>query len=197
MKFIRGCIRLLVIASLVVVGCGFLFHEKAQPLKPEEIEAAIGIPYKVQNIPISKKRPGNKRRVRYIVIHNTANPNSTAQNERDYLVNPTNVSSTSFHIVIDEHEIIEAIPTNEVAFHAGAWEGNQRGIGIEICESEHYAKAEFNAVKLTAYLMKHYHLPIEAVKTHHDFSGKNCPRLILGHWDQFLEAVEKEYRSLC
>lgn len=197
MKVIKRCLAMLVLASLMIVACGFLLRTKQEPLNSEEVTKAIKVPYQIENIPSNtQKRPGIERQIKYIVIHNTANAKSSAQNERDYLVNENNMSSTSFHIVVDDHEIIEAIPVTEVAFHAGNREGNQKGIGIEICESGNYGKAETNAAKLTAYLMKKYHLSIEDVKTHQDFSGKECPRKILDHWDTFIADVEKNYQSL-
>ncbi len=93
--------------------------------------------YKVQHIPISKdKRPGIKIIPEYITIHSTGNPKSTALNERNWLVNPNNNRVASWHIVVDEKEIIEAIPPlDEMAYHSGSKEGNQKSIGIEICES--------------------------------------------------------------
>lgn len=196
MKFIKRCISILVLASMMIVACGFLLREKQEPLTSEEVEAAIGVAYKIDPIPVSNKRVGISRQIDYIVIHNTANPSSTAQNERDYLVNEKNTSSTSFNVVVDDNEIVEAIPVTEVAFHSGTNEGNRKGIGIEVCESGDYTKAEANAARLTAYLMKKYDLTIDDVKTHHDFSGKDCPRLILDHWDRFIEQVETYYETL-
>lgn len=167
-----------------------------KPMNMEQLKQTVGIAYTVDYIPISNKRPGIKRPIQYIVVHNTGNPTSTARNERDYLTNPTNTSSTSFHIAVDENEIIEAIPLEEIAFHAGDSEGNRKGIGIELCESGDFEKTKANAAKLIAYLMKHYNIPLSNVKTHHDFSGKQCPRKMLGNWDEFLESVQKAYEAL-
>lgn len=167
-----------------------------KPLNGEVVSEALGIPYTVDTLPISNKRPGSKRKIKYIVVHNTANANSSAQNERDYLSNPTNTGSTSWNIVVDDEEIIEAVPVTEVAFHAGSGLGNQYGIGIEICESGDTKQTEAHAIKLIAYLMKTYQIPIENVKTHKDFSGKECPRQILGHWETFKKRVEEAYMKL-
>ena len=196
MKVIKKILGLLIIGSLFIMTMGILWRPHQKPIEEGQVEASIGIPYQIDNIPVSNKRPGIKRRIRSIVVHNTANPNSTAQNERDYLVNPTNASSTSFHIVVDEDEIVEAIPITEIAFHAGTNKDNKESIGIEICESGHYEAAEENAVQIIAYLMKTYDIPLSQVKTHQDCSGKECPRLILNHWGEFLERVKQAYSSL-
>ena len=195
-KVIRKCVSFLVGCSLLLMIISFFKEIKPMPLVPEEVTAAIGIPYKAEDIHVGNKRPNQKRKIKYIVIHNTANSQSTAQNEVDYLSNANNTSSTSFHIAVDDHEIIEAIPPTEIAFHAGTKEGNQYGIGIEICESGNYEKAEENAAKLAAYLMQYYNIPLEDVKTHQDFSGKPCPRLILNHWVHFKEKIETNYETL-
>ena len=195
-RVIKKIFLVLIIGSLFVMTMGILWRTPQKPIEEGQVETAIGIPYQIATIPESNKRPGTKRRIKSIVVHNTANPNSTAQNERDYLVNPTNTSSTSFHMVVDENEIVEAIPVNEIAFHAGSTKGNKEGIGIEICESGNYEQAEENAVQMIAYLMKTYDIPLSQVKTHQDCSGKECPRLILGHWGNFIERVDKAYKAL-
>lgn len=177
---------------------GFLLQYRQVELVASKVQEAIGVPYSQQAIGIGNKRTGKSRTIKYIVIHNTANSESTAQNEVDYLSNPNNTSSTAFHIAVDDKEMIEAIPPTEIAYHAGDGngEGNRYGIGIEICESGDVKRAESHAAKLVAYLMKTYGIPLSHVKTHQDFSGKVCPRLMLDHWETFLKEVETEYRLL-
>ncbi len=177
---------------------GVVLHLRSQPeLVASKVQEAIGVPYSQQPLAIGGKRTGKTRPIKYIVIHNTANSESTAQNEVDYLSNANNTSSTAFHMAVDDHEIIEVIPPTEIAYHAGDGNGagNHYGIGIEICESGDFEKAKANAAKLVAYLMKTYNISLSAVKTHHDFSGKQCPRLMLENWDGFLEEVKEEYKK--
>ena len=45
----------------------------------------------------SPKRTGRKMAAQSLTIHSTANPASTARNERDYLTNPSNTSSAAYH----------------------------------------------------------------------------------------------------
>jgi N-acetylmuramoyl-L-alanine amidase len=177
---------------MIFLICGLFLKTKQKPLIEEDVEKATGISYTIDSIPKSSKRPFENRKIKYIVVHNTANPDSTARNERDYLTNETNTDSTSWHIVVDDKEMIEAIPVTEIANHAGTTEGNEYGIGIEICESGDYKKAEENATKLIAYLMKHYKIPLSRVTTHKHFSGKECPRLMLSHWDEFIKNVKSK-----
>ena len=146
-------------------------------------------------IPIGNKRPGEKlKSLDYITIHSTANPSSTAQNERDWLVNPSNTRLASWHIVVDEKEAIQAIPFDEVAFHAGDYDGNRYSVGLEICESGDREKTISNAIKLTAFLLEKFSLDISNLKQHYDWSGKNCPRILrdTNRWQEFVDLVEGE-----
>ena len=135
----------------------------------------------------------------YITIHSTGNPNSTARNERGWLTNPSNKVTASWHIVVDEKEAIEAIPLNEVAWHAGdggSGTGNRKSIGIEICESGDRQRTLQNAVKLVAKLLKERGWGVDRLRRHYDWSKKNCPRILSANnwagWEQFKRDVQKE-----
>ncbi len=74
------------------------------------------------------------------------------------------------------------MPISESAWHAGdgAGTGNRKSIGIEIAEVN---GAEETAIKFIAQLIKATGISIDKVVPHQRWSGKNCPRLILPHWD--------------
>lgn len=153
--------------------------------------------YKIDHVPINKlKRPGITMVPEYITIHSTGNEKSTAQNERDWLVNPTNKRQASWHIAVDEKQAVEAIPLNEVAWHAGDKEGNRKSIGIEICESGNREKTIQNTVKLVAGMLKERGWGVDRLRRHYDWSGKNCPRIMSANnwagWEQFKQQVQVE-----
>ena len=142
----------------------------------------------------------NKLDIKYIVVHNTAN-DASAKNEIAYMIS-TNVA-TSFHFAVDDKEIVQGIPLDRTAFHAGdgrTGKGNRYGIGIEICYSksggDRFIEAEKNAVKLIVYLLKKYNLDISAVITHQECSGKYCPHrtLDLG-WERFKNMISFELEA--
>lgn len=140
---------------------------------------------------------------KFITIHNTAN-DASANNEARY--HNSNDNQVSYHYAVDDKEIVQVVPDNRSAWHCGdgggSKSGNRTSIGIEICYSKsggtRYQKAEVNAVKLTAYLLNKYNLPVSAVKQHYDWSGKNCPHRIRanGTWNRFINDVKKELASL-
>ena len=169
-----------------------------------EITEKSSFPTDVFGVPVhteliesnTKARPGTKRRIRYIVIHETDNFDKTtgAKNHAQFL-SKNNMDPTSWHYTVDDKEIYHHIPDNEVAYHAANEIGNLYGIGIELCVNSggNFEKTFNNATKLVAYLLKEYNLTIYDLKTHHDFSGKDCPHSILknNRMDEFIEKVEK------
>jgi len=129
----------------------------------------------------------------YITVHNTAN-DASANNEAKYMRN--NNSSTSFHDVVDDKEVIHCIPHNRNAWHAGDGNGNgnRKSIGVEICYSKsggsRFNAAEQNAAIYIAKLLKSYGWGISRVKRHKDWSGKNCPhRTMANGWQRFLNMI--------
>lgn len=156
--------------------------------------------YVVDHIPLNtpcRRRQGVKIIPTTITIHNTSNPSSSAANERAWLLNPTNDREASWHIVVDERQAIEAIPTDEKALHAGAASGNSTSIGIEICESGDYAQTLKNAAQLVAKMLRERGWGIERLRRHWDWSGKICPRLMYDGgkwtgWEAFKKMVAME-----
>jgi N-acetylmuramoyl-L-alanine amidase len=138
---------------------------------------------------------------KYITIHNTSN-SAPAQNEISYMKNNNN--ATSYHVCVDEKYVIQAIPFNRNAWHAGDGAngtGNRYSIGIEIARSTGdinlFKQAEQNCAIYVAQLLKNYGWGIDRVKRHKDWSGKNCPHktIELG-WQRFLNMIQAELNKL-
>lgn len=129
-----------------------------------------------------------------VVVHNTAN-DAPARNEVSYMEN--NNMEISYHVAIDDKEIIEAIPFERNAWASGdgTGKGNMEGIHIEICYSlsggERFNQSEKNAAEYIASILKRYKWNINKVTKHQDYDGKYCPHrtLDLG-WNRFLKMVE-------
>ncbi len=146
------------------------------------------------------KLPGKFRKVRYITIHNTAEP-FTARQERDRVDFRRDGVHVSFHYAVDEREIVQILPLDTHGWHAGdgaRGPGNSESIGIEICRSQCrddvdwlYRRSEANAVLLAASLLKHYGLSVDDLRMHYDWIRKFCPHRILEEkrWDDFRKRV--------
>lgn len=130
----------------------------------------------------------------FIVVHNTAN-DASANNEIAYMI--SNNNKVSYHYAVDDVEIVQGIPENRNAWHAGdggSGQGNRKGLAIEICYSksggEKFDKAEENAAEFIASKLKEKGWGIDKVKKHQDFANKYCPHRTLDYgWERFLNKV--------
>lgn len=184
----------LLLAVVVVAGIGSLFKKPtSHSAEPENVYGTT-----IHNEFISETlpcRPGIKRKIKYVVIHETANTakGANAKNHSEYLKDG-GAGNVSWHYTVDDTEIYHHIPDNEEAWHAGERDGNEHGIGVELCVNSDgdFEKTFENGARLTAYLLETYDLSIDDVHQHNYFSGKNCPMKIResDRWNEFLSRVE-------
>lgn len=161
-------------------------------------------------------RPGDKLlAVLGLVVHWTADPGATAQNERDYFNslakqpegNPSDRSASAQYAIGMEGEIIEMIPPDEVAYHCGAKSykktfgprsPNNYTIGIECCIPDATGKlTEETYASLVSLLKKlladHPNLSSADIWRHFDITGKDCPKWYVDYpsdWDKLKEDVD-------
>lgn len=144
-------------------------------------------------------RPGTAlEKVNGIVIHYTANPGATAIANRNYFENlkDTHTTKASSHFVVGlEGEIVQCIPTAEIAYASN--DRNSDTISIECCyknEDGSFEQATYDSViKLTAWLCAKFGLTSEDVIRHYDVTGKLCPLYYVEHedaWVQFKKDVD-------
>ena len=131
--------------------------------------------------------------VKNIVIHYVGNPNTTAQNNRDYFdKDSTEVSS---HFVVGlEGEIIQCIPLWEKSA-ASNWR-NSDTVSIEVCHPDDTGKFNddtYNSViKLASWLLSELGLDESAVIRHYDITEKLCPLYYVEHedaWNQMKKDI--------
>lgn len=128
-----------------------------------------------------------------IVIHYTANPGSTAQNNRDYFegLKDSHETSVSSHFVVGlEGEIIQCVPTWEMAYASNS--RNNDTVSIECCHPDETGKFDEQTyesmVQLTAWLCTKFGLTEQNVIRHYDVTGKNCPKYFVENeetWELF------------
>lgn len=145
-------------------------------------------------------RPGIETEgINGIVIHYTANPGSTAQENRDYFndLQYTHTTEASSNFIIGlEGEIIQCVPTWEVAYASN--ERNFDTVSIECChpdESGEFTDETYRSlVQLTAWLCMKFDLTEQDVIRHYDVTGKICPKYFVDHedeWEEFRLNVRK------
>lgn len=143
-------------------------------------------------------RPGiESEGVKGVVIHYTANPGSTAQDNRDYfngLQYSGQTEASSNFIVGLDGEIIQCVPTWEIAYASN--ERNADTVSIEVChpdETGKFTDATYRSlVQLTAWLCVKFDLKEDQIIRHYDVTGKNCPKYFVeneGAWEMFKDNV--------
>ena len=107
-----------------------------------------------------------------IVIHETATPGATAENEYNFFNSADR--NASAHGFVDWKEYIQTIPYDEVAWHAG-YTANYQYIGIEMCHATN--KADFekvwnNTIEVVVEIMNRYGFSVNDVTTHGEVSRR-------------------------
>lgn len=144
-------------------------------------------------------RPGEElKKVNNIFVHYTANPGTSAAQNRSYFENlgVTGETSASAHFVIGyDGEIIQCVPLDEIAY--AVMQRNYDSISIECCyleEDGKFTDATYQSlIQLSAWLLKEYKLAPEDMRRHYDEGGKKCPLYYVEHedaWEQFLTDLE-------
>lgn len=189
-----------VILLIVILGIGIMQRRYGRERQGHLDVDASQPDIDVQLLDINKySRPGiESDSITGIVIHYTANPGSTAQQNRNYFngLKDSHETSVSSHFVVGlEGEIIQCVPTWEIAYASN--ERNHDTVSIECCHPDETGK--FNdetyksVVQLTAFLCEKYGLTQENVIRHYDVTGKICPKYFVEHedaWQTFKEDVE-------
>lgn len=145
-------------------------------------------------------RPGTAtKKIRSVVVHYTANPGSTAQNNRDYFENLKDTHDTkvsSNFIVGLDGEIIQCVPTAEMAYASNS--RNIDSVSIECChpdETGKFNKKTYQSlVELVSFLCGKFDLGMDDIIRHYDVTGKLCPKYFVEHedaWEGFKADVAK------
>ncbi len=157
----------------------------------------------LRDIPCDRRNYGGRRagKVEYLVVHYTAVPGDTAENEGRYFAG-NDTGKTSAHFFVDEREVVRSVPEDYVAWHCGGRSyfhdrcRNYNSIGVEICtkgEPGDYRfdpRALLNAKTLLRQLMDRYDVPPERVLRHYDVTRKLCPMPFVGQGQRDWEAFK-------
>ena len=149
-------------------------------------------------------RPGTKlKQVKSVFVHYTANPGTSAAQNRSYFANlaKTRERSASAHFIIGyEGELIQCIPLEEQAYAVVT--RNDDSISIECCyldEDGKFTQETYDTLVHTlAWLTREYHLSTDDILRHYDCGGKKCPLYYVEHedaWEKLLADVEAYRQS--
>ncbi len=198
--YMRLGMFVLVAMLLVLVGMKVfsLGPFNSQYVEQEETTMHVSKPdIDVQLLTVNPySRPGTQtEKIKNIVIHYTANPGTSAKQNRNYFENlkDTKTTKASSHFIIGlQGEIIQCIPTSEVAFASN--NRNADTISIETChpsENGTYTDATYDSlVHLTAWLCEKFQLTEADVIRHYDITGKICPKYFVEDTDAWADFIK-------
>ena len=149
-------------------------------------------------------RPGELLpEVKNIFIHYTANPGTTAEQNRSYFENLgiTGETSASAHFVIGfDGTILQCIPLDEIGYAVKT--RNYDSVSIECCyqsEDGSFTEATYaSLIRLTAWLLEKYGLTPADVLRHYDVGGKKCPLYFVENedaWEGFRQDLSDYIRK--
>ena len=158
-----------------------------------------------RNITTKNFDSGSINRIKYIVVHFTANNGDTAYGNTNYF---KSYRGASAHYFVDENGIYQSVEDKNIAWHCGAKKykhstcRNSNSLGVELC-SRKDSKGNFyfmdktvdNTVELVKMLMAKYNVPIANVIRHYDVTGKNCPEPFVRDikaWQNFKDRLEEK-----
>lgn len=190
-------ILLLLIWGIVSVIRAVFFKE---PVDPASIVTPDWIDVQLLD-PNPYSRPGTPlEKINGIVVHYTANPGTTAQQNRNYFnnlakQNGESATSVSSHFIIGlDGEIIQCIPLSEISYASNDRNGDT--VSIECCHPDSNGKftdATYQSlVRLSAWLESQLDLRERSIIRHYDVTGKLCPLYYVeneSEWNQFKEDV--------
>ena len=158
-----------------------------------------------RNITTKNFDSGSINRIKYIVVHFTANNGDTAYGNTNYF---KSYRGASAHYFVDENGIYQSVEDKNIAWHCGAKKykhstcRNSNSLGVELCSRKDSKgnfyfmdKTVYNAVELIKMLMAKYNVPIANVIRHYDVTGKNCPEPFVRDikaWQNFKDRLEEK-----
>jgi len=175
-------------------------------------------------MPVGQGRPNQKLRLDpggrgglIIVVHETANPTSTARSEADWMVNTGAVSP---HLVIDQTTLAQVVPLDSVGWHAGDGcneltdDGCFRGVAIEtvVNTAQNWDVIRWNLAEVIARIAlgdpmfdwgdgrTRGKFSIERIVQHNEVSDerKNCPAQMRreGFWPELMRRVDVKFAEI-
>ncbi len=146
-------------------------------------------------------RPGDPlSEVKNIFVHYTANPGTSAAQNRSYFeqLKDNHERSASAHFIIGYNgEIIQCVPLDEIAYAVQT--RNEDSISIECCykaDNGQFTQETYDSlIKLLKWLIDAYDLQSDDILRHYDCGGKKCPIYYTEHEDAW-ERLKNDVKDI-
>ena len=198
--FLTGAIYQWVQRDILVPPRDDSSMERTERISDEVVEERVASPEIIKNfLEINEfSRPGTElENVKSIFVHYTANPGTSAAQNRSYFSNLalTHETSASAHLIIGyDGEIVQCIPFDEQAY--AVMTRNNDSISIECCyvsDDGSFTQETYDTLVHTlAWLLDKYDLTVNDILRHYDCGGKKCPIYYVEHedaWERLLQDV--------
>jgi hypothetical protein len=153
-------------------------------------------------------RPAIKlKELRGLIVHYTAGRGSgNTAGIYKKVWEDSSVIGVGAHYAIDEFDLVQYVPEDEVVYHSGARDykepaalfensPNNYTVGIEICitKGQDYSKIEKRAIQFCGDFLSKYNLTTDSMFRHFDMTGKACPLQYIesAKWLAFISEVNK------
>lgn len=167
-----------------------------------------------------KRNYGGQRatsKIKYLVIHYTANDGDTDESEARYFKN--NIPKASAHYFVDDDSVTQSVPDNFVAYAVGGTKimanvdigggtmygvvKNSNSISVELCDTIKDGKPTLsektkeNAIAFIKSLMIKHGIDINHVYRHFDVTGKKCPSYFVDNkaWANFKLELQSTFNN--
>ena len=150
---------------------------------------------------IAYNRSRRSAAIKYIVVHDTGNPDKGADAERHYQYFNGGNRDSSADVFVDDHQAIKVNDWDEYyTWHCGDGHGkygitNGNSIGVEMCINSDgdYDRAFKRTVEVVKELMQTLGVDADHVVRHYDASRKDCPMSMSGNgwarWNEFKKRI--------
>lgn len=198
--FLTGVIYRWVHRNASEPPCDDSSMKRIESISEKVVEQRVTSPEIIENyLEINDfSRPGTElENVKSIFVHYTANPGTSAAQNRSYFSNLalTHETSASAHLIIGyDGEIVQCIPFDEQAY--AVMTRNDDSISIECCyvsDDGSFTQETYDTLVHTlAWLIDKYDLTVNDILRHYDCGGKKCPLYYVEHddaWERLLRDV--------
>ena len=150
---------------------------------------------------IAYNRSRRTSAIKYIVVHDTGNPDRGADAERHYQYFNGGDRDSSADVFVDDRQAIKVNDWNKYyTWHCGDGHGkygitNANSVGVEMCINPDgdYDRAFERMVEVVKELMQTLGIDANHVVRHYDASRKDCPMSMSGNgwarWNEFKKRI--------
>lgn len=128
-----------------------------------------------------------------ITVHETDNTQAgaDARFHNRFIQAGGGTGGVSFTFAVDDKRVVQNLPVDKVNYAQGTHDGNYTSVSVETCvnKGSDWAATRVHLAKLLGILLYVSGLPVSAIVQHNKWYGKDCPRTLRAHPEQWHELL--------